>query len=99
MGAVSSSYNNSWNYYDPTPVVSASLIPLDAYLGGTGSRTYRLYRDTASPYNVGEGTLQATSAATASGVNAVFSGLAAGYYWVQATDANGCLKNTGLFTL
>jgi hypothetical protein len=67
--------------------------------GGTGNRTYRLYRDTASPYNVGEGTLQATSASTASGVNAVFSGLAAGYYWVQATDANGCLKNSGLFTL
>ena len=37
MGAISSSYNNSWNYYDSTPVVSASLIPLDAYLGGTGS--------------------------------------------------------------
>jgi hypothetical protein len=37
MGAVSSSYNNSWNYYDPTPVVSASLIPLDAYLGGISS--------------------------------------------------------------
>lgn len=37
MGAISSSYNNSWNYYNPTPVVSASLIPLDAYLGGTGS--------------------------------------------------------------
>jgi len=37
MGAVSSSYNNSWNYYNSTPVVSASLIPTDAYLGGTGS--------------------------------------------------------------
>ena len=37
MGAISSSYNNSWNYYDSTPIVSASNIPLDAYLGGIGS--------------------------------------------------------------
>jgi uncharacterized protein (DUF2141 family) len=67
--------------------------------GGTGNRTYRLYQDTASPYNVGEGTLSQTSASTGSGVNATFSGLSAGYYWVQATDANGCTKNSGLFTL
>jgi len=37
MGAVSSSYNNSWNYYNPTPVVSASQIPVEGFLGGTGS--------------------------------------------------------------
>lgn len=37
QGSISSSYNNSWNYYDSTPIVSASQIPLDAYLGGTGS--------------------------------------------------------------
>ena len=38
-GAISSSYNNSWNYYNATPVVSSSQIPLDAYLGGTGSNS------------------------------------------------------------
>ncbi len=37
MGAVSSSYNNSWNYYNPTPVVSASQIPVEGFLGGTTS--------------------------------------------------------------
>ena len=77
---------------------TASSITVSS-TGGTGNRTYELFRDTATPYNVGEGTLQATSASTASGVNAVFSGLAAGYYWVRATDANSCTKNSGLFTL
>ena len=37
MGAISSSYNNSWNYHPVTPVVSASQIPVDAYLGGANS--------------------------------------------------------------
>ena len=77
---------------------TASSITVSS-TGGTGNRTYALFRDTASPYNVGEGTLQSTSAATASGVNASFTGLAAGYYWVRATDVNGCTKNSGLFTL
>jgi hypothetical protein len=77
---------------------TASSITVSS-TGGTGNRTYELFRDTATPYNVGEGTLQATSASTASGVNAVFSGLAAGYYWVRATDANSCTKNSVLFTL
>ena len=67
--------------------------------GGTGLRTYELFRDTASPYNVGEGTLQSTQGSVPSGTTHTFSGLAAGYYWVRATDANGCTKNSGLFTL
>ena len=37
MGAISSSYNNSWNYYNPTPVVSASQIPVEGFLGGANS--------------------------------------------------------------
>jgi inosine/xanthosine triphosphate pyrophosphatase family protein len=67
--------------------------------GGTGLRTYELFRDTASPYNVGEGTLQSTQASVPSGITHTFSGLASGYYWVRATDANSCVKNSGLFVL
>jgi hypothetical protein len=67
--------------------------------GGTGLRTYQLFRDTASPYNVGEGTLQSTQASVPSGITHTFSGLASGYYWVRATDANSCVKNSGLFVL
>lgn len=72
---------------------------LIASTGGTGNRTYALYRDTASPYNVGEGTLQSTSTSVAAGSQVTFSGLSAGYYWIRVTDANGCTANTTLYTL
>lgn len=67
--------------------------------GGTGARTYQLYRDTASPYQVGDGSVIATNSGVAVNTNSTFSGLSAGYYWVRATDANGCTLNTTLFTL
>ena len=72
---------------------------LIASTGGTGNRTYALFRDTASPYNVGEGTLQSTSASVGAGSQVTFSGLAAGYYWIRVTDANGCTANTTLYTI
>mgnify|MGYP000727045760 CR=1 FL=1 len=72
---------------------------LIASTGGTGNRTYRLYQDTASPYNVGEGTLSQTSLSVGAGSQVTFSGLAAGYYWIQVTDANGCTANTTLYTI
>lgn len=72
---------------------------LIASTGGTGNRTYALYRDTASPYNVGEGTLQSTSTSVAAGSQVTFSGLSAGYYWIRVTDANGCTANTTLYTI
>jgi hypothetical protein len=72
---------------------------LVASTGGTGSRVYRLYQDTASPYNVGEGTVVQTSASVGAGSSVTFSGLAAGYYWIQVTDANSCTANTTLYTI
>ena len=72
---------------------------LIASTGGTGNRTYRLYQDTASPYNVGEGTVVQTSLSVGAGSQVTFSGLAAGYYWIQVTDANSCTANTTLYTI
>jgi hypothetical protein len=72
---------------------------LVASTGGTGSRVYRLYQDTASPYNVGEGSIVQTSASVGAGSSVTFSGLAAGYYWIQVTDDNGCTANTTLYTI
>jgi hypothetical protein len=72
---------------------------LIASTGGTGNRTYALFRDTASPYNVGEGSLQTTSASVGAGSQVTFSGLAAGYYWIRVTDANSCTANTTLYTI
>jgi hypothetical protein len=67
--------------------------------GGTGLRTYDLYKDIAAPYNVGEGSVVATQGSVPSGITQTFSTLTSGYYWVRCTDANGCIKNSGLFTL
>ena len=67
--------------------------------GGTGSRTYQLYQDTASPYNVGEGSVIATNSGVPENQSTSFTGLSSGYYWVRVTDANGCVVNSVLFTL
>lgn len=64
--------------------------------GGVWSKTYRLYKDTASPYNdFPTDNLVATYVdvphdATSRSV----TGLPCGYYWLQVTDANGCVKNS-----
>ena len=65
--------------------------------GGTWNKTYRLYRDTTSPYTVGGGTLVATiSNVTSGNPSQTFTGLAAGFYYVIVTDANGCTAATGI---
>jgi hypothetical protein len=63
--------------------------------GGTWNKTYRLYRDTTSPYTVGGGTLVATiSNVTSGNPSQTFTGLAEGYYYVIVTDANGCTESS-----
>lgn len=65
--------------------------------GGTWNKTYRLYRDTTSPYTVGGGTLVATiTGVTSSNPTQTFSNLAEGYYYVVITDANGCTESSQL---
>ena len=64
--------------------------------GGTWNKTYRLYKDSASPYNdYPTDNLVATySNVTAGSPSFNVTGLACGYYWLQVTDANGCTTNT-----
>lgn len=81
-----------------TSTNTSNSITISSYWG-TGNRTYQLYQDSASPYNVGEGSVIATNSNIAENTNTTFSGLSSGYYWVRITDANGCVKNSGLYTL
>lgn len=63
--------------------------------GGTWNKTYRLYRDSSSPYTVGGGSLVATiTGVTSSNPTQTFSNLAEGYYYVVITDANGCTESS-----
>ena len=63
--------------------------------GGTWPKTYRLYNDTTSPYQVGGGTLVSTiTGVTAANPSQIFSNLPEGYYYVTVTDANGCTAST-----
>ncbi len=81
-----------------TSTNTSNSITISSYWG-TGNRTYQLYQDSASPYNVGEGSVIATNSNIAENTNTTFSGLSSGYYWVRITDANGCTLNSGLYTL
>jgi hypothetical protein len=65
--------------------------------GGVWNKTYRLYKDTAFPYNhYPTDNLVATyTGVTASTPAIVVTGLSCGYYWLQVTDANGCQTNAG----
>jgi len=64
--------------------------------GGTWNKTYRLYKDSVTPYNdYPTDNLVATySNVTAGSPSFNVTGLACGYYWLQVTDANGCTTNT-----
>ena len=65
--------------------------------GGTGVKTLRLYRDTSAPYSdYSTDTLVATATGVANSATYTFTGLtcSATRYWVQVTDANGCVVNS-----
>jgi hypothetical protein len=65
--------------------------------GGTWNKTYRLYKDTQSPYNNWPtDDLVATYTNVTSGSPSInVTGLSCGWYWLQITDANGCMLNVG----
>ncbi len=81
-----------------TSTNTSSSITISSYWG-TGNRTYELYQDFASPYNVGDGSIISTQSNITENTNVTFSGLSSGYYWVKITDANGCIINSTLYTL
>jgi hypothetical protein len=65
--------------------------------GGTGVKTVRLYSDTSAPYSdYSTDTLVATQTGVSNGGTHTFTGLACNStkYWVQVTDANGCVVNS-----
>jgi len=64
--------------------------------GGTWNKTYRLYKDSASPYNdyPTDNLIATYSNVTSGSPSFNVTGLACGYYWLQVTDANGCTTNT-----
>jgi hypothetical protein len=86
-----------------TNVVGSTLGNNDGSLtltssGGVFNKTYRLYKDTASPYTTGCGdTLINTYTNITSGSPSVnVTGLSCGFYCLEVTDANGCVVNSGL---
>ena len=64
--------------------------------GGTWNKTYKLYKDTLTPYNdYPTDNLIATHTNVTSGAASIdVTGLSCGYYWLQVTDANGCVVNS-----
>ena len=83
-------------------VVGASVADNDGSLtissnGGTWNKTYRLYKDTMTPYNhYPTDNLVATYTGVTSSTPArVVTELSCGWYWLQVTDANGCQTNAG----
>ena len=64
--------------------------------GGVWNKTYRLYKDSASPYNdYPTDNLVAIYTGVTSGSPSIsVTGLACGYYWLHVTDANGCVTTT-----
>jgi hypothetical protein len=59
--------------------------------GASGDKTFELYSDNDTPYSVGGGTLVDTLYNSS---NVTFNSVVAGYYYVVATDANGCSETT-----
>ena len=59
--------------------------------GASGSKTFELYRDYSSPYEIGGGSLVDTLYNSSS---VTFSSVVAGYYYVKAIDNNGCTETT-----
>jgi hypothetical protein len=66
--------------------------------GGVWPKTYRLYKDTASPYVAGCGDtlIETITDVTLVTKDQVISNLTGGYYCLEVTDANGCIVNSGL---
>jgi len=64
--------------------------------GGVWNKTYRLYKDSATPYNdYPTDNLVAIYTDVTSGSPSIsVTGLACGYYWLHVTDANGCVTTT-----
>ena len=64
--------------------------------GGTWNKTYRLYKDSLTPYNdyPTDNLISTYSNVTSGSPTFNVEGLACGYYWLQVTDANGCVTNT-----
>jgi hypothetical protein len=69
--------------------------------GGVWPKTYRLYEDTASPYNTGCGDTLITTIPNVTLVtkDQIVSSLVSSYYCLEVTDANGCIVNSGLVQL
>jgi hypothetical protein len=65
--------------------------------GGTWNKTYRLYKDTESPYNnyPTDNLIATYTGVTSSSAAVNVTGLSCGWYWLQVTDANGCTTNAG----
>jgi hypothetical protein len=62
--------------------------------GGVNPKTYKIYQDNASPYNdYTTGPIFDTTTGVTLG-SQVYNGLSAGYYWLQVTDANGCVAHS-----
>jgi mRNA-degrading endonuclease HigB of HigAB toxin-antitoxin module len=59
--------------------------------GAAGTKTFELYQDFTSPYEIGGGSVVDTLYDSS---NVTFNSLAAGYYYVKATDGNGCSETT-----
>ena len=83
-------------------VVGASASNNDGSLtissnGGTWNKTYRLYKDDSYPYtSYPTDNLIATYTNVTSGSPAKnVTELSCGWYWLQVTDANGCITNAG----
>jgi hypothetical protein len=64
--------------------------------GGVWSKTYRLYKDSTTPYNdyPTDNLIAIYSNVSHETPSISVTGLACGYYWLQVTDANGCTTNT-----
>jgi hypothetical protein len=59
--------------------------------GASGFKTFELYSDNDTPYSIGGGTLVDTLYDSTS---VTFNSVVAGYYYVVATDGNGCSETT-----
>ena len=65
--------------------------------GASGSKTFELYQDYTSPYEIGGGSLVDTLYSTTS---VTFNSIASGYYYVKVTDNNGCTETYNqIFTM
>jgi hypothetical protein len=70
-------------------------------IGGVWPKTYRLRKDTESPYVTGCGDTLITTINNVTEANStqLIEGLTSGYYCLEVTDANGCVVNSGLTEL